>query len=254
MSEASLTNDLPAPGVALITGGSSGIGRATALRLAALGATVIVGYNANRQAAEAVVGELTGDGHIALQVAIDDSTSITSAVEAVQAHFGRLDVLVNSGGSTEPVPAADLDALTDPIFDRTVSVNLRGPFAVIRAFRGLLEKGENAVVVSVSSLAAQTGVGSSLAYSAAKGGLDTLTIGLAKVLAPHVRVLAVSPAGVDTDFVPGRPRTRLEEMAKQVPLAKVTSADDVARAVEACVTHLTSSTGIIIPVDEGRHL
>ena len=85
-------------------------------------------------------------------------------------------------------------------------------------------------------------------------GLDTLTVGLAKVLAPKVRVFSVSPAGVDTDFVAGRTRQQLEAMAAKMPLGKITSPDDVARAVVACITLLTSSTGIIVPVDEGRHL
>lgn len=243
-----------APQVALVTGAGSGIGRASALRLAALGASVVIGYNARREAAEETAGMLPGSGHMVLQISVDDSASIARAAEAVATRFGKLDVLVNNGGATTPVPADDLDALSDDIFDRVLAVNLRGPFAMIRAFRPLLEQGQNAAVVNISSIAARTGVGSSLAYCAAKAGLDSLTVGLAKVLAPKVRVFSVSPAGVDTGFVPGRPRARLEEMAARMPLQKVTTADDVARAVVACVCHLTSATGIVVPVDEGRHL
>jgi 3-oxoacyl-[acyl-carrier protein] reductase len=77
---------------------------------------------------------------------------------------------------------------------------------------------------------------------------------LARALAPNIRVFSVSPAGVDTEFVPGRTRDQLEAMAGKMPLRKVTSADDVARAVVASITHLTSSTGIIVTIDEGRHL
>jgi len=242
------------PGVALVTGATSGIGRATALRLAAGGSVVVVGYHSNRGAAEQLIDELDGDGHVALRIAIDDTASITMAAEEIAMRYGKLDALVNNGGSTDPVPLDDLDRMTDEIFDRVLSVNLRGPFAVIRGMRHLLDKGSNAAIINVSSLAAQRGVGSSHAYCAAKGGLDTLTFGLARVLAPDIRVISVSPAGVDTGFVKTNTRERLEAMAESMPLKKVTSPDDVAKAIVAAIVDLTSSTGMIITVDEGRHL
>jgi 3-oxoacyl-[acyl-carrier protein] reductase len=246
--------ELPAPRVALVTGGGSGIGKATVARLAALGCAVVVGYNSRRALAEEVAEELQGGGHLALRIAIDDPASIAEAVAAVNARYGRLDALVNCGGATTPVPANDLTGLTDEIFDRTVAINLRGPFAMVRAFRPLLERGSGAAIVNISSIAARTGLGSSLAYLAAKAGLDALTIALAKVLAPDIRVFSVSPAGVDTEFVPGRSREQLRKVAEKLPLAHITTPDDVARAVIACMVNLTSSTGIVVPVDEGRHL
>lgn len=245
---------LSVPKVALVTGASSGIGKATAARLAAMGSVVAVGYNSRRDMAEAAVGGLQGTGHLALRIAIDESASIAEAVRVMEDRFGRLDALVNCGGATTPVPANDLDGLTDDIFDRTVAINLRGPFAMVRAFRPLLERGSQAAIVNISSIAARTGLGSSLAYLSAKAGVDALTIALAKVLAPRVRVFSVSPAGVDTDFVPGRSREQLLKTAERLPLAHVTTPDDVARAVVACIVNLTSSTGIVVPVDEGRHL
>ena len=245
---------LPVPKVALVTGGSSGIGKATAARLAAMGSAVVVGYNSRQALAEEVVAGLQGSGHMALRIAIEDSASIAEAAKAVEDRYGRLDALVNCGGATTPVPANDLDGLTDDIFDRTVAINLRGPFAMIRTFRSLLERGDRAAIVNISSIAARTGLGSSLAYLSAKAGVDALTIALAKVLAPRIRVFSVSPAGVDTDFVPGRSREQLLKVAEKLPLAHVTMPDDVARAVIACLVNLTSSTGIVVPVDEGRHL
>jgi len=214
----------------------------------------VVGYNSRAALADEVVSGLAGQGHMALHLAVDDAASIAEAAATIAQRFGSLDALVNSGGSTTPVPAVDLDALSDEIFDQTVTVNLRGPFATIRAFRPLLEQGEGAAIVNVSSIAARTGLGSSLAYVAAKAGIDALTIALAKVLAPKVRVFSVSPAGVDTGFVPGRTREQLEKTAERLPLGRVTMPDDVARAVVACIVDLTSSTGIVVPVDEGRHL
>lgn len=249
--------DIPAlavPKVSLVTGASSGIGKATAARLAALGSSVIVGYNSRKALADEVVAGLPGEGHLALRIAIDDPASVADAAAVVTVRYGALDALINCGGATTPVPAADLDALTDDIFDRTVALNLRGPFAMIRAFRPLLERGSEAAVVNISSIAARTGLGSSLAYVAAKAGVDALTLALAKVLAPRIRVFSVSPAGVDTDFVPGRTREQLQKTAERLPLGHITTPDDVARAVIACLVHLTSSTGIVVPVDEGRHL
>lgn len=246
--------ELVAPRVALVTGASSGIGRATAARLAALGTAVVVGYNSRQALADEVVAALLGRGHFATRVAIDDPSSIAAAVALVERRCGLLDVLVNCGGATTPVPTHDLDALTDDIFDRTVTVNLRGPFAMMRAFRPLLECGQGAAIVNISSIAARTGIGSSLAYLSAKAGVDALTIALAKVLAPKIRVFSVSPAGVDTDFVAGRTREQLQKVADKLPLARITTPDDVARAVVACIVNLTSSTGIVVPVDEGRHL
>ncbi|MEH2531768.1 3-oxoacyl-[acyl-carrier protein] reductase [Bradyrhizobium sp. AZCC 1588] len=245
---------LPIPKVVLVTGGNSGIGKATAARLAAMGSAVVVGYNSRRSLAEEVIDGLQGSRHVAMRIAIDDPTAISEATAAVDKQYGRLDALVNCGGATTPVPAADLEALTDDIFDRTVTLNLRGPFAMVRAFRPLLERGSGSAIVNISSIAARTGLGSSLAYLAAKAGVDALTIALAKVLAPRIRVFSVSPAGVDTDFVPGRSREQLQKTAERLPLAHVTTPDDVARAVVACIVNLTSSTGIVVPVDEGRHL
>jgi 3-oxoacyl-[acyl-carrier protein] reductase len=245
---------LSIPKVALVTGGSSGIGRATAARLAAMGCAVVVGYNSRHALAQEVVGALQGSGHLAMRIAIDDPASIAAAAAAVDERHGRLDALINCGGATTPVPANDLEKLTDDIFDRTVTINLRGPFAMVRAFRPLLERGSGAAIVNISSIAARTGQGSSLAYVAAKAGVDALTIALAKVLAPRIRVFSVAPAGVDTDFVPGRSREQLQKTAERMPLAHITTPDDVARAVVACIVSLTSSTGIVLPVDEGRHL
>lgn len=238
--------------VAVITGASGGIGSVTARRMAQAGARVVVGYNSNADAAQAVVADLPGTGHTAMRIPMLDTTAIRAVAAAVEHQYGRCDVLVNCAGFTRPVPHHDLEALTDDLIDQVFAANFRGPFATIRAFAPLMKKSGDAVIVNISSVAAISGSGSSIAYGASKAALDTMSISLARVLGPEIRVMTVSPAAVDTAFVPGRTTAMVEKVAATTPLKRVVQADEVAQAIMAAVTHLTSSTGWIIPVDGGK--
>jgi 3-oxoacyl-[acyl-carrier protein] reductase len=240
--------------VAVVIGGSGGIGAATCRVLAGLGADVAVGFHAGQTRAEAVVASLPAGRHLALQVAIEDSASIGRFRDAVLGHFGRADILVNSAGITKPVTHADLDGLTDELIDAVFVNNWRGVFASIRAFAPALRASGDGLVVNVSSIAGFTGVGSSVAYCGAKAGLDVMTKSLGRALAPEIRVLGVSPGVVDTDFVPGRGKEFKDKAAAATPLKRITSPQDVAEAIAACATSLRFSTGTSIPVDGGRHL
>jgi 3-oxoacyl-[acyl-carrier protein] reductase len=240
--------------VAVVCGGSGGIGAASAGLLAAAGATVVVGYHSNAARAEAVAAGLPGAGHRALAAPMTDSAALDRLATTVGERLGRADILVNSAGMTRPVAHRELDALTDDLIDEVFKVNWRGPFAAVRAFRPLLAGGGDGLVVNISSIAATTGIGSSIAYCGAKAGLDIMTVALARALAPEIRVLAVSPGVVDTEFVAGRTAEANARIAAGTPLKRVASTDEVARAVLACATHLTFSTGSIIQVDGGRHL
>ncbi len=240
--------------VAVVTGGSSGIGAATARRLAAAGATVVVGYNAGVDRANALVGELAGGGHMAVRLPMEDTAAIQAAAHDVTAKFGKLDVLVNSAGMTKAVPHGDLDAMDDDTFDRIMVANVRGPFATIRAFVPLLRASGDGVIINVSSLAGSTGQGSSIAYCASKAAMDTMGMSLARVLGPEIRVIGVSPAAVATDFVKGRSMEAVEKQAAGTPLKTLMQADDVAVAIMGAVTHLRLSTGTTLLVDGGRHL
>ena len=240
--------------VAVIIGGSGAIGFATAKRLAGLGATcVLVGRSAIEKG-EKHISQLTAGKHFCLDASIVDSASLVAAAKEVEVRVGRCDILVNSAGFTKPVPAANLDALTDDLIDDVLKTNFRGVFSSIRAFQPLLKASGDGLIVNVSSIAGFTGVGSNLAYVAAKASLDIVSESLAKVLAPDIRVLCVSPGVVDSAFVPGRGDDFNDKTAATTPLKRIGTPDDVASAIEACVTRLRFSTGTRIVVDGGRHL
>lgn len=240
--------------VAVIIGGNGAVGFATAKRLAALGATcVLIGRSAQEKGQEQL-RLLEGKGHFCLNASITDSPTLINAAREIEARLGRCDILVNSAGFTKPVPAANLNDLTDDLIDDILKANFRGVFASIRAFEPLLRASGDGLIVNVSSIAGFTGVGSNLAYVAAKASLDIVSESLAKVLAPAIRVLCVSPGVVDSGFVPGRGADFNEKTGATTPLKRIGTPDDVAGAIEACVTHLRFSTGTRIVVDGGRHL
>lgn len=240
--------------VAVVTGGSSGIGAAICRRLAAAGARVAIGYNSGADRAAALAKEIGGAGHLPVHIPMEDSAAIRAAAAEVESKLGRADVLINSAGITKAVAHADLDALDDDTFDKIMRTNVRGPFATIRAFAPLLKRSGDAIIVNISSVSAATGLGNSIAYCASKAAVDTMGLSLARALGPQIRVIGVSPAAVATDFVPGRGRAGVEKQAAATPLKIVAEADDVALAVISAITHLRLTTGTTIMVDSGRHL
>ena len=240
--------------VAVVTGGSNGIGAATVRKLSAEGARVVIGYNKGEERARDLIMSLPNKGHMIQRIVLEDSASIAALSETVSSQYGRLDILVNSAGFTKPIAHVDLNALDDVLFDSIMIANVRGVFATIRALTPLMKQTGDAVVVNVSSIAAFTGSGSNIAYCASKAALDTMSMSLARVLGPEVRVLCVSPGAVATDFVAGRDRAALEKAAQATPLKRVVEAQDIADAILACATLLKLSTGSRIVVDGGRHL
>src|SRR6185503_2084934 len=149
---------------AVIAGGLGAIGRATALRLAALGAHVTILHRREEEEASRFLATLPGTGHFAVKASITESASLSAAASQVKAKVDAVHILVNTAGFTKPVPVNDMDALDDQLIDAIFASNWRGVFATIRAFRKLLDATGDGLVVNVSSVAAFTGNGSNLAY------------------------------------------------------------------------------------------
>lgn len=240
--------------LAVVTGGSGGIGSAITRRLATDGMQVAVGYNTNASRARDVLATLPGDGHFALTLPMTDTPRLTAAAAEVAANHDAVNVLVNCAGMTRPVPHNDLDALDDALIDEIFVTNWRGPFATVRAFRPLLEAAPAPCVINISSVAGRTGQGSNVAYCASKAALDSMTRSLARALGPAIRVVSVSPGWVMGEYAARMPAEMLDVQRNATPLNRLATPDDVAAAVSAVTNDLPFTTGAVISVDGGRPL
>ncbi|MEW5717897.1 MAG: SDR family oxidoreductase [Chloroflexota bacterium] len=240
--------------VAVVTGGSGGIGSAICRRLASAGARVVLTYRQNENAAQAVLAGLEGSGHTIARAQVDDSAALQRLADQVAEKYRKVDLLVNNAGVTRPVPHDNLDDLDDDLIDQIFRVNWRGAFAATRAFKNLLMSGDGGLIVNISSVAAVTGLGSNVAYCASKAALDSMTRSLARALAPKIRVVSVAPGWVEGEYAKRMAPAIIAEQKLKTPLERIARAEDVADAVLAVATLLTFSTGCIIPVDGGRPL
>jgi 3-oxoacyl-[acyl-carrier protein] reductase len=241
--------------VVLVTGSATGIGRACAIRFANQGFDVVVNYSRSEAEARETLKLVEGAGAQGLLVQCDvgDDAAVRGMFQTIDAKFGRLDVLVNNAGTTWFIDHKKLDELTEEKWDRILQVNLKGPFFCIRAAVPLLRKAGGGAVVSVSSVAGLSGEGSSIAYAASKGALNTMTKSLARSLGPDIRVNAVCPGPVDTRWL--RAVMDEEELAKRTasyPLKRPAYPDDIADAVLYLATATSLTTGQCLVVDGGR--
>ncbi len=243
--------------VALVTGSATGVGRACVLQFAKRGFDVVVNYSRSEAEAKQTVesAEKLGAEVLLVQCDVANDESVKAMVEQVRQKFGRLDVVVNNAATTSFVEHADLDGLTEEMWDRMLAVNLKGPFFVVRAAVELLRANGGGAVVNVSSVAGKTGSGSSIGYCASKGGLNTMTKSLARVLGPEIRVNTVCPGPIESRWIrEGNPDWSIEEMVANYPLPKPSQPDDIADAVVFLAIGPSMATGQLRDVDGGQTL
>jgi 3-oxoacyl-[acyl-carrier protein] reductase len=227
------------------------------LQFAKRGFDVVVNYSRSETEALQTARDVELLGVKALVVCCDvaSDANVRAMLQTVEKTFGRLDVLVNNAATTKFIPYADLESLTEELWDRMFAVNLKGAFFVTRAAADLLRAGEGGAVVNITSVAATTGTGSSIAYCASKAGLNTMTKSFAKSLAPKVRVNAVCPGPIDTRWIKeGAPSLDLGKMVAGYPLPKPSQPDDIADAVVFLAIGTTMATGQLLTIDGGQTL
>ena len=237
---------------ALVTGGGRGIGEAICRSFAAQGARVAVA-DIDREAADSTLRELPGDAPaegLALEMDVASTASVRKGVERAINGFGHLDILVNNAGF---VTYTTVDDCSEEVWDRILAVNLKGTFFCAQAAAGHMKTRGSGVIINMSSLAAKNGgLAAGPPYAAAKAGVLTLTIHLARALAPHgVRVNGIAPGIIDTQMTRGLSPDHAD-LAKTIPLGEKGTPQDVAH----CAVFLASEearhiTGEIIDVNGG---
>ena len=236
--------------VAIVTGSSSGIGEATARRLAALGARVVVNSSSSTEAGTAVVESLDTEA-MYVQADISDQAQGRELIARTVERFGGLDILVNNAGWTTRVPHADLDALTDDIFRKTFDVNVFGTWWLTKEAMPHLRESPDANVVTITSIAGIRPIGSSIAYAMSKAALNHMTVLLAKACGP-VRVNAVAPGLVATPWT-SQWEDQHASIAATTPLHRSATPDDCAEAVIGLIRN-SYITGHVVVVDGGTTL
>lgn len=242
---------------AIVTGASRGVGRATALALAKRNYAVSINYSTSHRAAEAVVQEIQalGGQAISVQADVSDNDSCKHLVECTVERLGGLDVLVNNAGTTSFIPHNALDQVTDADWDRIMAVNLKGPFQMVRAALPALKKSETGCVVNVASIAGLSATGSSIPYCASKAALLNMTVALARVCAPKVRVNAVAPGFIEGAWLQQGLGQAYDMVKKQCedrsPLHRVCQPEDVSDAILSLIEGSRLVTGQTIVVDGG---
>ncbi|TDR90049.1 SDR family NAD(P)-dependent oxidoreductase [Enterovirga rhinocerotis] len=240
---------------ALVTGGATGIGLATAASLARCGAKVAVNYLPGDNRGADAVATLQGEG---LDIVPAEGNAAAAGeceamVEGAIARLGRLDILINNAGVTgtvEPIPFPELERMTDEFWLKILDTNLVGPFRASRAAAPALRAAKGAIV-NTCSVAGLGRRGSSIAYAASKAGLINLTKSLARALAPDVRVNGVAPGLIETPLTAAWPESRRDLTRSRTILGRTGTPEDVAEAMLFLAAGAAYITGEVIAVDGG---
>jgi 3-oxoacyl-[acyl-carrier protein] reductase len=238
--------------VALVTGSATGIGRATALLLAKRGLAVAVNYSRSENEARQTLEEVKRHGVEAIlcRCNVANEAEVHTMVRRCREELGGLDVLVNNAGTTRFIDHANLDALTDEVWDEILGVNLMGTFYCCRAALPTLHERQGAIV-NVTSIAGLQGDGSSIPYAASKAACNCLTKSLARAFAPRVRVNAVAPGPVQTRWLADY-QDRVERYVQQTPMRQAATPEQVAEVVAFLALDASLVTGQVLVVDGGR--
>ncbi len=246
--------------VCIVTGSASGIGAASAVLLAGTGARVVVNYSKSEDAARATqrACEAAGAETLLIKADVAQDADCRRLAASAMDKWGRIDALVNNAGATKFADHSDLEALSAEDFQRIYSVNVVGSYQMVRACAPAMKQGGRGAVVNVSSIAGKNGMGSSIAYAASKGALNTLTMSLARVLGPEIRVNAVCPGMVDTKWLRegyGARYAAIEARYRQgTPLGRPGTPEEVAAVIVWLIEGADLLTGDTIMVDSGMHL
>lgn len=248
--------------VAVVTGGATGLGAAVSRRLAGRGARVAITYSRSVDEAEATAQECRDLGveAVALRGDVDDDDACRAVAAEVAQRWGRIDVLVNNAGRTRIVSHSDLDALTADDFASIYRTNVIGTYQMTRAVVPHMREVGYGAVVNVSSTSSMDGEGSSIAYAASKGALNTLTLSLSRALAPEIRVNAVVPGFIGTRWFSGPlGQEGYEALRGQVerstPLRRAGTPEDIAVSVVfLCDEGAEHITGTTLVADAGASL
>lgn len=240
--------------VVIITGGGTGIGKATALIAAAAGAIVIINYSHSEKEAEEAVNEIINGGGTALAVKanVANEEEVNQMVSQTVNTFGTVDFLVNNASITAQIPMNDLHSCSDEVWDTLFDVNVKGMFYCVKAVVPYMQKHKSGAIVNMGSVAGITGLGSSIPYAATKSAIHTMTKSLAIALAPDIRVNSISPGAVDTRWWAGN-KEKMYQLAGNLPLKRISTPDEIAEAVLFQLTQ-ESITGQIFTIDNGQTL